>query len=294
MPDVNQFGTFYLLARILLAVLTSFVAVATFRYVWRASLAGRRWRTGFALASLLCFAAALSVVDAIDNVVVRFLEPIPGGSWLWLFGFDLLLPIWALMLLRAWRARDRAEIELIDKAFVDSLTGVLNRRGFLDKAVPAVALARRAGQAVSVAMLDLDRFKEINDSHGHATGDGALKALGRALTAELRTGDVLGRVGGDEFVVLLPGCTPEAALPVATRWRERLQRERPGPKLAVGSLRISVGVALLGASGDAADALTQGCAVADAALYRAKRQGRDRVEIAGPEDDTVAEGITKS
>jgi diguanylate cyclase (GGDEF)-like protein len=293
-PDVNEFGTFYLLARILLAVLTSFVAVATFQYVWRASQAGRRWRTGFALAALLCFAAGLSVVDAIDNVVVRFLEPIPGGSWLWLFGFDLLLPIWALLLLRAWRARDNAEIELIDKAFVDSLTGVLNRRGFLDKAVPTIALARRAGQAVSVAMLDLDRFKEINDTHGHAAGDGALKALGRALTAELRTGDVLGRVGGDEFVVLLPGCTPEAALPVATRWRERLQRERPGPRLSLGSLRISVGVAQLVAAGDPAEALTQGCAVADAALYRAKRRGRDRIEIAGPDDDVVAAEITKS
>ncbi len=291
---MNQFGAVYLLARILLAALTSFVAVATFRYVWRASQAGRRWRTGFALAALLSFAAVLSVVDAIDNVMVRFLEPIPGGSWLWLFGFDLLLPIWALMLLRAWRARDRAEIELIDKAFVDSLTGVLNRRGFIDKAVPAIALARRAGQAVSVAMLDLDRFKEINDRHGHAAGDGALKALGRALTAELRTGDVLGRVGGDEFVVLLPGCTPEAALPVATRWRERLQGEHPGSRLAVGSLRISVGVAQLPATGDPAEALTQGCAVADAALYRAKRGGRDRIEISGGGDDHGAGSITKS
>ncbi len=294
MPDVNQFGTSYLLARILLAVLTSFVAVATFGYVWRASRAGRRWRTGFALAALLCFAAVLSVIDAIDNVMVRFLEPIPGGSWLWLFGFDLLLPIWALLLLRAWRARDHAEIELIDKAFIDSLTGVLNRRGFLDKAVPAIALARRGGQPVSVAMLDLDRFKEINDSHGHAAGDGALKALGRALTAELRTGDVLGRVGGDEFVVLLPGCTPEEALPVAARWRERLQGERPGPRLAIGSLRISVGVADVPMGGDIATALAHGCNVADAALYRAKRLGRDRIEVAGPDDAASVDGITKS
>jgi len=291
---VNGSGTFYLLARTLLAGLTSFVALATVRYVWRASLAGRRWRTGFALAALLSFAAVLAIIDVFDNLVGRFLEPIPGGTWLWLFGFDLLLPLWALLLLRAWRARDRAEIELIDKAFVDSLTGVLNRRGFQDRAVSAVALARRAGQAVSVAMLDLDRFKEINDSHGHAAGDGALKALGRALTAELRTGDVLGRVGGDEFVVLLPGCTPEEALPVATRWRERLQGEQPGPRLAVGSLRISVGVAELAVSGDPAAALTQGCAVADAALYRAKRQGRDRIEIAGPQDRVAVDVLTKS
>ena len=291
---MNESGTFYLLARMLLAGLTSFVALATVRYVWRASLAGRRWRTGFALAALLCFAAVLSIIDVFDNLVGRFLEPVPGGTWLWLFGFDLLLPLWALLLLRAWRARDRAEIELVDKAFVDSLTGVLNRRGFQDRAVSAVALARRAGQKVSVAMLDLDRFKEINDSHGHAAGDGALKALGRALTSELRTGDVLGRVGGDEFVVLLPGCTPEEALPVATRWRERLRGERPGPRLAVGSLRISVGVAELAVSGDPAEALTRGCAVADAALYRAKRQGRDRIEVAGPEDTAMPDELTKS
>jgi len=272
----------YFAARLALAGLTGTVAAVTLLYGWRSDHRARRWYTGLSLGILLCLASALSTYDALDNAMFRELDPITGVSWMWLFGFDLLLPLWAILLIRSWRARDRAEQRLEDLAFVDPVTGALNRRGFVDRAVPALALARRSGVAVSVVMLDLDHFKDINDRMGHAAGDRALRALVGALHGELRAGDVLGRVGGDEFVVLLPGCDALAGQLSATRWRERLKAQTAAASFPVGSLLLSAGVAEVPPGGDPSDAITQACAAADGALYEAKRLGRDRVEMALP------------
>jgi diguanylate cyclase (GGDEF)-like protein len=291
---VSLVDRFYFIARFSLAALTVAVAVATLMLGWRADFGGRRWYTGLTLGVLLCLAAALSVYDAVDNVLVRILAPITDASWLWLFGFDLLLPLWALLLIRAWRARDRAEMRLADLAYVDPVTGALNRRGFIDRAAPALALARRAGMPTSVVMLDLDHFKDINDRLGHAAGDQALRLLATVLQGELRATDVLGRVGGDEFVVLLPACDVGAGQVSATRWRIRLKGELPNAGFPLDSLLLSAGVAEIGDAADPVDAITQACAAADAALYEAKRLGRDRVEIAAPLTGQGGPTITKS
>lgn len=263
-----------------LAGLTAGVAILTLIHGWRADIGGRRRPTAITLGVLLCLAVALSIYDAIDNIVVRVLEPIAHGSWLWLFMFDLLLPIWAIVLIRSWRARDKAEARLASLAYADPVTGLWNRRGFVDHAVKALALARRSGIPSSVVMLDLDHFKAINDRLGHAGGDLALNALAITLQSELRAGDLLARLGGDEFVVLLPGCDAAAAQLSAMRWRLRLRDAANVPNLSHAGLQLSAGVAEVAVHGEPEAALTIACGAADAALYDAKRLGRDRVELA--------------
>eukprot|EP01037_Dinobryon_pediforme_P018006 gene18006-18243_t len=270
----------YFLARLALTGLTAAVAIATLAFGWQSRAGGRHRYTGISLGVLLSLAAALSAYDAIDNVLVRHLEPITDMSWLWLFGFDLLLPLWAMLLIHSWRARDRAEIRLADMAFTDPVTSALNRRGFLDRAATALARNRRHNRPCALVMLDLDHFIDINDRYGHAAGDTLLQTLATAVKAELRATDMLGRIGGDEFVVLLPGCDAEAGSAIVKRWQNDLRAQTGTVDQHTASLTLSAGVAEISAQSDPATALTQACAEADAALYEAKRLGRDRAEIA--------------
>lgn len=181
---------------------------------------------------------------------------------------------------RVWFFRDvtprkRAERALRELATQDPLTGVSNRRRFFDAARHEFERARRHERPLSMLMLDVDEFKRINDRHGHPAGDAVLKALCAALQASLRKIDHVGRLGGEEFGVLLP----EAALADAARIAERCRRAvemsvaRDGGKEL--KFMASFGVATLGdGDGSAEDCLRR----ADAALYRAKQRGRNRVE----------------
>lgn len=169
-------------------------------------------------------------------------------------------------------ARDEAR----RRASTDALTGVANRAAFLDMAGRAIALARRHGRELSLLALDVDRFKVVNDTYGHAAGDAALVALVSVCAGGLREGDLVGRLGGDEFAVLLPETTPAVAAHVVSRLRGALAATGvpwEGRKLG---LEVSVGIASLGGDGDSLDALL---GRADAALYEAKRQGRNCVVL---------------
>jgi diguanylate cyclase (GGDEF)-like protein len=151
-------------------------------------------------------------------------------------------------------------------ARTDQLTGVPNRRAW-DEALPReLALAGRAHGHISVAMVDLDHFKTYNDTHGHQAGDRLLRAAAASWTGRLRASDLLARYGGEEFAIVLPGCTGGAAATVAGDLRGALP----------DGVTCSIGVATWDGAEDA-DALI---ARADAALYRAKCQGRDRVVVA--------------
>jgi len=97
------------------------------------------------------------------------------GSWLWLFFFDLIVPIWSFLLIAAWRERDCTLAELMRLSVTDPLTGALNRLGFLDRVSASVAQARRRGQRTAVITFDIDHFKAINDGHDHAAGDDVLR-----------------------------------------------------------------------------------------------------------------------
>lgn len=169
---------------------------------------------------------------------------------------------------------------LLSLATSDPLTGLLNHRAFQERVETEVSRAQRYGRPLALALLDLDHFKSINDAYGHQAGDAALMHAARLLEAGARAGDVLGRIGGDEFGLLLPETSADVALPIAERWAKEFGAAPVG---VASRLTMSVGLCdLIHANGS--KELLQ---LADAALYWAKSQGRDTVVAYSP--DTVSE-----
>ena len=167
--------------------------------------------------------------------------------------------------------RKRLELKLVHMASHDPLTGLSNRRLFEEALARALARAKRGTPSV-VLIFDVDRFKLINDTLGHAAGDEALIQMTRLVQEQLRAEDILARVGGDEFAALLEGITMGQALVVA----ERARRAVAGYAFVPGRdtrLSLSIGVSLIGPEDDIASALM----AADAAMYEAKESGRNRV-----------------
>ena len=159
----------------------------------------------------------------------------------------------------------------------DVLTGLGNRRMILDELTAELGRATRDGRALSIAIGDLDRFKEINDTFGHATGDLVLEIAAKRLQSVLRTYDAVGRLGGEEFLLLLPGCEQVEAREIAERARVAVSREPiAGPSGPI-PISISLGVASR-TSRETTEAVTL-VAAADMALYRAKAGGRNRVSL---------------
>jgi len=202
---------------------------------------------------------------------VAALESVRRWQWLAIGLGVLLVALLALLAWRQWRKSRR----LRDLTLMDPLTGVANRPGIEREAARALDESIRDGTPLSLLMLDLDHFKAINDRYGHAAGDKVLRATTAAWQAQLRGRDPLGRVGGEEFVVVCPDTTLEQALVVANRLRESanaLRFDEIDPALRVS---VSIGAAQARKAGESCDALLDR---ADTALYRAKQQGRDRVE----------------
>lgn len=170
----------------------------------------------------------------------------------------------------------KANERLAALAMTDELTGVANRRRLMEGLREGIAFARRHDARLSILLADLDGFKEVNDRLGHAMGDEVLRWAARAMEQELRTEDLMGRYGGDEFIIVLPG-TDLASAQVAG---ERLRRAVLGldERLAAlglpGALTVSVGVAAF--PGDLTEA-SELVERADAAVYRAKAEGKNRV-----------------
>lgn len=185
---------------------------------------------------------------------------------------------------RAERRLSEANRRLKARVWEDHLTGIPSRR-YLDAALAReVRRARRAGQALSIVMADIDRFKSYNDRYGHPAGDDCLRMVAQAASAALGRGaDELCRYGGEEFVAILPGTGPEGAVRVAERMRRAVADQAiPHDGVPWGHVTISLGVASLPAADNGShrdrDALIT---AADAALYAAKAAGRDRVAWAG-------------
>ncbi len=175
--------------------------------------------------------------------------------------------------------RRKLEAQLRQMATTDALTGILNRAQFMLLSQRELERVRAVGQGLALAMIDIDHFKSINDRYGHPVGDRALRHLVDTLRPVLRRVDLLGRLGGEEFGVLLPAIPAEAAGRVAERLRARIGHA----PLTAGDghiqMTVSIGLAIAHA-GDRG--LEQLIARADAALYRAKGAGRNRVEIDEP------------
>ena len=171
----------------------------------------------------------------------------------------------------------QSEVELDKLARQDALTGLANRRHLMAAIDTEVRRARRTGRALSLAILDIDHFKRINDTHGHPGGDGVLREIAALLRETTRETDLLGRIGGEEFAVLMPETDPAQA----ERACERLRAAVAGRTIDLASgvvtrVTISTGVALLSAE----EAGEQLLARADGALYEAKAGGRNQVRMA--------------
>lgn len=171
-------------------------------------------------------------------------------------------------------ASDLAE-RMRQLALTDALTGLLNRRGFTDAAVRAVEQARGSGRPLSLVLGDLDRFKSVNDTWGHDAGDRVLRLFAEQMRHGRRAGEVVARIGGEEFAVLLPNADEGRAVELA----EGIRRSLHHVAVKLGASRVGVtasfGVASLLEGMKTADDLVN---LADRALYRAKETGRDRVE----------------
>lgn len=167
-------------------------------------------------------------------------------------------------------------IEMKEIAIRDQLTGVLNRRGLGEQGAQAYANARRTGRPVSVVMTDIDRFKSINDDHGHACGDEALVSFSKLLIDGRRSEDILARVGGEEFALILQGTPIEKALEIADKLRVRIEADEALINGVTIKMTASFGVA---AVSDKDTCLSDTIVRADRALYRSKRAGRNQVDL---------------
>jgi diguanylate cyclase (GGDEF)-like protein len=166
---------------------------------------------------------------------------------------------------------------LRDQAMTDALTRVWNHGVIVDILVRELDRSRRAGQSVAAIMADIDHFKKINDGHGHLVGDAVLREVARRIRASVRPYDAVGRYGGEEFLVILPGATGANAQKTAERIRTTIAGSEilvPGGRVAV---TISLGVAAT--EGNEKTKADQLVSAADGALYRAKKAGRNRVKV---------------
>jgi len=190
----------------------------------------------------------------------------------------LLLCGMAVMSLRHYRIVLRQRDELDRLANTDSLTNVANRRSFMQHAQHEINRASRNGHSLTLMMLDIDLFKTINDSYGHATGDRAITVFAQVCQSNLRSFDWLSRLGGDEFAVLLPETAREQAEQVAQRIRQSVQ-ECDFVSLQNQPINLTTSIGLASLSGTECG-IEELMAQADAALYLAKHQGRNRVVCA--------------
>ena len=236
----------------------------------------RRWRSLLAAGVML----ALGVFALDDGVLVALGqpgEPIGWRHWVWVL-LDISIPAQVLAALATLRQRDVLEVELAAAARRDPLTGLPNRAGFTEAATAALAATARDGRPVVGAMLDIDHFKAINDGWGHGAGDAVLREVATAMRDVLRPGDVLARVGGEEFALVLPGVDTEGARPLLERLRAAATLV---PHPGAPEWRITLSGGLAPVEGLGLVALESALHAADGALYAAKAAGRNRVLVAG-------------
>jgi two-component system, sensor histidine kinase LadS len=257
-----------------------FVGLAVFTMI----VAFRAWRRGNRAAGWFMIAWVLLEGFTI-TAAVRFLfvPSVDSSPLLYYYGLPLSMVAAAVLIalgvadrLRAQRA---ALTEAERRAQTDPLTGVLNRRSFIERLDAACLRARARGLPIALLFIDLDHFKKINDSFGHQAGDACLRAIIDPIHAELRQSDVIGRYGGEEFVVILSSADAAAANPIAQRIRERVAGVRVDGFGTPIHMTCSIGVAASDTLGVWGEHLI---ARADAAVYVAKNLGRNQVQMAAP------------
>jgi diguanylate cyclase (GGDEF)-like protein len=255
-----------------------FVAATVFTLV----VAFLAWRRGNRAAGW--FLIAWTLLEGFTmTAAVRFLFTPSVDSNPFLYYYGLPLSMVAAAVLVALGVADRLlaqRVALTDaerRAQTDPLTGVLNRRSLIERLDAACLRARARGLPIALLFIDLDHFKQINDSFGHQAGDACLRAIIDPIHAELRQSDIIGRYGGEEFVVILSSADAAAAAPIAQRILERVAGVRVDGFAKPIRLTCSIGIAASDTLGVWGEHLI---AQADAAVYLAKRLGRNQVQMA--------------
>jgi diguanylate cyclase (GGDEF)-like protein len=222
----------------------------------------------FALSVALWAASCLSSDVPLGQRAVQESAYLAGYLLMIVNGFGFLL-----------LCKEKDDAEMARLATVDSLTGLPNRHAFLERAEHARQSALRQRQPLALAMMDIDHFKQINDRFGHATGDEALTVFARTARETLRAHETIGRLGGEEFAMVLPGTDMTGALQAAERLRKAVREATVITSGTSYVMTVSIGVVVL----DPNETLGMALARADHALYAAKSGGRDRVEAGMPQ-----------
>ena len=222
------------------------------------------WRSSMRAAVLMCLVSCL-LWESID--ILHGARDSASWIYFWNFGARSGFYLVVSVLLQRLRAANQ---KLTVLSNIDSLTGVKNRRAFLESLEIEIARHRRNGQPLSVAFLDVDNLKQINDTLGHQKGDQALQTVAEVLRAHLRKSDVIGRLGGDEFALLMPETNGEGAFHALSTARTRMLEEMSG---AATPVTFSAGIATAMHQADAAQILS----LADALMYEVKRNGRNDI-----------------
>ena len=226
---------------------------------------------------LVLFSVLASVALSIVMLFLIVGEVSPGLLLIAFFNPAVIAPPIVYSFTRLLAHLDRTEEQMRRLATEDSLTRTYNRRHFSDLAERAWAHAARHARPLSLLMLDADHFKSVNDTYGHAAGDAVLTRLAEVCRESLRASDVVGRYGGEEFVILLSETDSSKAQKTAERLRRQLERTQVDTDKGTVTFTVSIGVATKTNSSLSVEQLLE---QADAALLRAKREGRNRVGVA--------------
>jgi diguanylate cyclase (GGDEF)-like protein len=244
--------------------------------LWRHKGEALRARTPLVVLLTLHALALTLAIPACFAASGRPNDPPQLLGWFAIVHFETIIFLMGTALFLVAMMKERSEGRHADASMTDPLTGLLNRRGFHVKASRILARAASDGVSVSVIVFDVDHFKRINDSFGHAIGDEVLATFSETCVTALRPSDVVGRIGGEEFAAILPGCGAEAAFALAERVRRCFSRnaECLGEHMIRATLSAGLACCL-----DNGKPLGQLIDEADRALYQAKKKGRDRVAV---------------
>jgi diguanylate cyclase (GGDEF)-like protein len=270
-PLVGNINLRVALMSALIATLSAFAAAEFWR--GRAEPLMSRWPT---ICVLLVNVAAMAA-----RIPVTLLSPLQGQSWIngtafVLLSFATLLFTVVLAFLLLNMTKERTELQHKVASLIDPLTGVPNRRAFIKGANRRLARRGGAGARLAILLFDLDHFKKVNDQLGHGAGDSVLQLFAAAATATLGPGVLFGRIGGEEFAAVTAVDDLDEAVAMAERVRARFAAVAADHVTDDLMPSVSVGVTL---AGDAQTTVTDLLAAADQALYRAKANGRNRVEF---------------
>ena len=249
------------------------------------------------LVGLVAHSARLVVVGGVLGTLltaVGFWFSTPGAS-LWVVLMNRVLALFALWVVAVTgllyqRSLSRFHAQLRRASEIDALTGIYNRRRIQAELVRRTAETRRRGSRCAVLILDIDHFKDINDTLGHLAGDQALLEVCRLCQSSIRQEDLLGRYGGDELLIVAPGIGAEGA----HRLGERIRRAVGDAQLVYREQPVALSVSIGGATVRTDDSDDSVTSRADRALYRAKRDGRNRTVVVGPLPDLSITEVARS